>query len=381
MLRSSALPPGPAFGQPSPLSVSKPEKIPAWGELVKYDLEVEQPDEYVDFEPTQNRAVTWFFDRRQPEVVRGLLQAAGFTPDQVRSAMASIAVHADQTTTLAPTRDLIFSLGEAPRRQLYTELARSERNRYMRFPYCFMTNRAAAFLGKSELSSAVIERVEQLTYQRNGNYYFSDVEAVVNEIATAAERQMFFKVLSRSSVVMARLRVRPDTDIDKLLGYWSANNSVRQKDLRPLLESFKRRDQGGTVSLVYFLPPFARERLFTSPLPSQPGDPTMDCHWSAMNFFNAEPDYRFSDLSYTSGFVKTNFYQVASPSSYGDIVFLLDDRGNAVHSAVYIADDIVFTKNGNNYAQPWVLMRLPNLVALYSVTDTPRVACYRNKNS
>ena len=100
-----------------------------------------------------------------------------------------------------------------------------------------------------------------------------------------------------------------------------------------------------------------------------------------MNFFNSEPDFQFSDLSYTAAFVKTNYYPVAQPTSYGDIVFLLDQNGNAIHSAVYIADDIVFTKNGNNYAQPWVLMRLPNLLALYSVTDTPRVACYRHKNS
>ena len=41
----------------------------------------------------------------------------------------------------------------------------------------------------------------------------------------------------------------------------------------------------------------------------------------------------------------------------------------------------MFTKNGNDYAQPWVMMRLPNLLSLYSVSDTPRVACYRQKNS
>jgi len=142
-----------------------------------------------------------------------------------------------------------------------------------------------------------------------------------------------------------------------------------------------KRREGGTVSLMYFLPPFARERLFTSPLPSNPGDPNMDCHWTAMNFFNREPDFRFSDLTYTAAYVQTNYYPIAQPGSYGDVVFLLDRDGNAIHSAVYIADDIVFTKNGNNYAQPWVLMRLPNLLSLYSITETPRVACYRHKNS
>jgi hypothetical protein len=27
---------------------------------------------------------------------------------------------------------------------------------------------------------------------------------------------------------------------------------------------------------------------------------------------------------------------------------------------VYVADNIVFTKNGNNYRQPWMLMRIPD---------------------
>jgi len=47
---------------------------------------------------------------------------------------------------------------------------------------------------------------------------------------------------------------------------------------------------GGTVSMLYFLPPFARSRLYTYPLPSQPGDPVLDCHWSTFNFSSIEPD-------------------------------------------------------------------------------------------
>ncbi len=370
------------FGQPTPLNATKPDPTPPWGELIKSDLEVEQPDEYVAFEPVSNRVTQWFFPGQTPVQVRESLQTAGFNARQIDSALTptAVSVTAD-ATILTPDAELVRALTAEVRKHLYTELARSDRNRYMRFPYCFMTNRTEEFFAKSGVAPEVINLVTKLTYERNGSYYFSDVETVMNEIPSSKARLHFFKTLSRSSVVMARLRVRPDTDVEKLLGYWSGNKLVRQKDLKPLLESVKRRDEGGSISLMYLLPPFARERLYTSPLPSSPGDPNMDCHWSAMNFFSSQPDFRFSDLTYTAAYVKTNFYPVAQPTSYGDIVFLLDSEGNAIHSAVYIADDIVFTKNGNNYAQPWVLMRLPNLLALYSVTDTPRIACYRNKNS
>lgn len=372
---------GPAYGQPTPLSAGQVDTNPPWGELVKFDLEVEQPDEYVEFEPISNRVARWFFPGRAPAQVRGLLQSLKLPAPEIEQILASnqVAVESDQTV-ITPAPQVVRALSPEARKSLYTELAQTERNRYMHFPYCFMTNRPTEFFAKSGVAPETIKLIEDLTYERNGAFYFSDVEAVLDSIPTPEQRRLFFKTLSRSSVVMARLRVRPDTDVDKVLGYWAGKNLVRQKDLRPLLESVKRQE-GGTLSLLYFLPPFARERLFTSPLPSSPGDPNMDCHWTAMNFFNQAPDYRFSDLTYTSGFVKTNYYPVAQPSSYGDILFLLDREGNAIHSAVYIADDIVFTKNGNNYAQPWVMMRLPNLLALYCVSDTPRVACYRHKSS
>jgi hypothetical protein len=370
------------FGQPSPLNAATDDTNPPWGELVKLDLEVEQPDEYVAFEPLTNRVTRWIFPDHAPAQVRDLLQTLGLTAEQIDLACAATNVSPEAgQTTLTPAADLIYSLTPETRKNLYTRLAHHEANQYMRFPYCFLTNPAAEFFAKSGVASEIVRAVSQLTYERNGNFYFSDVEVVVNQIPTEAARLHFLKTLTRSSVVMARLRVRPGTDVDKLLGYWAGNNLVRQKDLKPLLESLRRRDEGGTVSLMYLLPPFARERLFTTPLPSNPGDPNMDCHWTAMNFFNREPDYRFSDLSFTAAHVKSNYYPIAHPTDYGDLVFLLDHEGNAIHSAVYIADDIVFTKNGNNYAQPWVLMRLPHLMAIYSITDVPRLASYRNKDS
>ena len=82
-----------------------------------------------------------------------------------------------------------------------------------------------------------------------------------------------------------------------------------------------------------------------------------------------------------SAYLATHFYQVARPTLYGDIVFLLDDRGEAVHSAVHIAADIVFTKNGNNYAQPWMLMHLKDLLSMYTTDNPPQVVVYRSKNS
>jgi hypothetical protein len=99
-----------------------------------------------------------------------------------------------------------------------------------------------------------------------------------------------------------------------------------------------------------------------------------------MNFFNEIPDNRFSDPKYTVSYLLSNYYRIAKPTAYGDRIFLLDKNGNAIHSAVYLADDIVFTKNGNNYTQPWMLMHLKDLLAEYATDEAPAIAVYRDKN-
>jgi hypothetical protein len=179
---------------------------------------------------------------------------------------------------------------------------------------------------------------------------------------------------------MAGVRIRPDTDIEKLLGYWAWPGGIRVKDVQPLLESQKDVPDG-RVGLVYLLPQFARQRLYTFPMPSRPGDPAMDCHWSTMNFFNDTPDDHFTDPAYTVKYLQANYYQIANPTKYGDIILFLDgESNNAIHSAVYLCDDLVFTKNGNNMAQPWMLMHLKDLTTKYESDGPGRMVVYRNRN-
>jgi len=100
-----------------------------------------------------------------------------------------------------------------------------------------------------------------------------------------------------------------------------------------------------------------------------------------MNFFNDQPDNRFTDPSFTSAFIQTNYYQVALPNQYGDVILILNEQGNAIHSAVHLANDIVFTKNGGHYGQPWMLMHLKDLLDQYTTDAAPKIMVYRSRNS
>jgi hypothetical protein len=171
--------------------------------------------------------------------------------------------------------------------------------------------------------------------------------------------------LSRQSAVLVRLCIRPDTDLDALAAYWGKVPNVHFTDIRPMLQALKGLPKGGAVSLVYLLPRFARDRLYTYQLPPAPGEPIMDCHWSTFNFCNETPDNRFSSPAECGRNIDQDFYNVGQPGACGDVVLFTDDKGHIGHSAVYLADDLVFTKNGYNYMMPWTIMRIPDLHAMY----------------
>lgn len=362
---------------------TKLSEVPPWGQLLTRDIDLQQPEEYVAYETVTNRVETWNFTGMSPAEVKATMQACGLTEGQIEHALsAALAVYTNASTVILPDDDLIFSLTPAARTKLYSAISQSSGsngNELFQYPFCFPGNSFETRIDTTKVSEATLALVRKLLYPRGDALCFSDLRTVLKNVPDAVERLNLVKMLSHQSAVLLRIRVWPDTDVDKLIGYWSWPNAAREINIRPLLESLKRMPEGGSVSILYFLPPFARERLYTFPLPARPGDPSMDCHWSTMNFFNATPDNRLSDPSYTVEFLKSQYYLIGKPTAYGDRIFLLDKSGNAIHSAVYLADDIVFTKNGNNYTQPWMLMHLKDLIAEYTTDTPPGMAVYRDR--
>jgi hypothetical protein len=66
---------------------------------------------------------------------------------------------------------------------------------------------------------------------------------------------------------------------------------------------------------------------------------------------------------------------------YGDLILFLDDNQTIAHSAVYVADDLVFTKNGNSFVQPWKIMRMKDLVNVYALAVPTQILYYRNRHA
>jgi hypothetical protein len=343
-----------------------------WGELIVWDIQLEQPEEYLAFELQTLARPVWKFAQQTSAALERLLRSCGLTDVQIAQALAATSFRASGSV-VEPSDDLVISLEPEVRARLYSELGRNRENHHMHQPFCYTEESFEMHLADGTVSDSLLATIRRLLYRRGDFLLFSDYETVMLR-ASESERMGLLKALSRQSAALARLQVKPETDIEPILAYWQHHGF--QPNVRPLLESLQRSPEGGSVSFLHLMPPFARQRLYTFPLPPATGEPPMDCHWSTMNFFNDTPDNRFSDVEFVAQYVNEHYVQVPRPTRFGDVIFFLDENGTTLHSAVYLAGDLVFTKNGSNMAQPWIAMRSKELIARY---QPAQVVVYRPK--
>lgn len=375
-----------SLAHPATLSLAARDKYTtirngSWGTLLTRDIELQRPAEYMTDEVSNPKAEVWTFNGQSLAAVKNIFIQNGLTADQINEALAA-GYTTEKATGLEfrPSEKFLLSLSPQQRQKLYLALAGSNVNLYIDFPYIFPGNQFDKLCASGQFLPDELALIKQLAYANDGSTQLSDYDFLLQKIPTVERRTKVSQLLSQQTAVLTRLSIQGDTDIDKIAAYWSNVPNVRFMDIRPMMDSLKQLPEGGSISLVYLLPKFARERLYTYPLPSQAGDPTMDCHWSTFNFSNETPDNRFNDPAYAVDYIRKNFYQIAAPSQYGDILLLINDKQEVKHSAVFIADDIVFTKNGNNYRQPWMLMHISDLLATYPA-HPPMKAVYMRRKS
>jgi len=350
-----------------------------WGELITRDIELERPVEFVNAGLPAAQPV-WSFKGLKAAEVKSLLMRDGLTGAQAAELLVPGAVTGEAAgTRVEPPATFLLTLGADARGKLYPALAGLGVNTGLDRPYIFPGDTIDSVYHTPQLNPDDVALLKQLVYKNGSARQMADYEFLFWKIPTPERRVAMAKALSRQPAVFASLAIKPDTDLDQLLGYWSLPPNVRNTDVRPLLEALKALPEGGNLSLIYLLPKMARDRLYTFPAPAHPGEPMPDCHWTTFNFNRETPDNRFSDPDYPVPYIAQNCRQIAAPSRYGDILLLMDDQKELKHSAVYLAGDLVFTKNGQNNMQPWMIMHLPDLLATYAATPPLHVVYVRNK--
>lgn len=359
--RSNAL----SHGKPGP-----------WGVLEYVTITIEPPDEFVPVDDRIFEKTRWVFGGHTREQVAALFNTCGLTPAQ-RADLFNPAIWGEDTNAIvvSPGPDLILKLNQSARTQIYSVLAQDGRNDFQMWPYTFRKGGFDAWFRHSGLSDATVALIERLVYLRGSSLCFSDLPEAFSQIPNIPERRRLVKTLSRNATVLMKLRITPDSDIKALTAYWKG--TWRAKDIEPLLQSLTEVPGGASIDVAQLLPPFARKRLNTYPI-QDPSTPATDCYWTAMNFFHDPADDHYYNPGVWQSELNANYTVVAQPT-YGDVILFLRPDNLPIHAVVFIADDVVFTKNGGNDRQPWLLMKWDDLFARYPQNDTIRpVIFHRN---
>jgi len=363
----------------APADTSGLEEITGpWGTLEIKRITIERPNAFISV-AQRTRTNVWFFEGCTPVRLKALFEQPDLMAAQQNALLdASRWQTSSNGIYVTPGSETILSLSPAARERLYAVLAPNTFNYYQRFPFSIRAPMVEEWFAGCGLAPETQRLVRGLLYRRGDAWCFSDMLEALSCIPSPDEKRRVAKMFSRQATLLVKLRVPEGANVEPLVQYWGRLGQA--KDIQPMLESLARTPGGATLDIAHLLTPFARSRLYTYPFPSE--DPLVnrhDCFWTSMNFANAEPDDRFTQFDEVRRTIQRDYYPVQDDPEFGDVVWFIDSRSNVVHSAVYIAADFFFTKNGANFNEPWFLMILDDLLNTYAAQAPLRTVAYRFK--
>jgi len=315
-------------------------------------------------ESDRNRPIRWVFDGMTRQAFADFCAGLDLTDRQFKALVSAMRISSgDRSIVVEPEAGFVRSLPVETRARIYHRLSESARNIDHINAYRCWSPTPEEWLRGAGLREHTRELVEPLMY-RNGDFlFFADLPSVLPRIDESAERERLRWALARERTIMLRLHVEAGESIDGLVAYWGAGG--READVRPLLRAAANGRDGGAIDVRRLLPPFAADRLYTYPADEEdlPAGDSRDCHWSALNFFNAEPDDRLANIAHVEETLERAYHEVRSPR-LGDLV-IFESNDEIFHSATYIAADIVMTKNGTRRSRPWMLLPLDAMMHFY----------------
>ncbi len=351
-----------------------------WGDLVYSRVVIEPPDSLI---PSTELRVTprpvWFFGGMTPAELTRWWESVPLRPEERAVLTSPVAwdVGADGVR-VRPSPDLVLGLSLEARTRIYSQLSHFAENPSQATPFRFRADSAEEWLRDGGLSPETLALVKPLVYRRGPSLLFSDIEIVLSRIPSQVERVRLVKTLARRTTLMVQLRIHPDTDVDALESYWGRGQ--RSRDIGPLLRSLQRRDRVVAIDLIHLLPRAPRQLLYTYPLPDATGQfPFLDCHWTSINFFSLQPEQKSTDHIAVAATIDRDYYLVTGKPTLGDIIMFARPDNSIIHSCIYLADDLVFTKNGGQSVSPWILMTLADVKAFYPSEEPIELQYYRAK--
>jgi hypothetical protein len=363
--------------------MSKDRPKGPWGRLQHFPFFLECPAVHLDKFHLVDPRPGWSVNFEEAGKVLSRMAQCGL-PDEI---LASIQKPWNQTRrgdqiVFFPPEEGVLNLAPEIRAAVYRELGRFPANVNIAGPFLTPKDQFDTWFANTSLRPELISLIKQMSYQRGDAMAFSDQSFLAKFLRSEAEGREVLAVLTRTPALMLQLVLDQKSKITEIASYWSTGEARRSlPNHAPFLKSIQSAGETEMLDVVHLLPPLPRKLLNThlDPVYFDEGE-VPDCHWSSLNFFKSteEPFFLHSHLATTA--VLERYQPVKPPYRFGDILTFLDNvDGNAFHSCVYIADDVVFTKNGRNILSPWVFQSLAYVKMTFLYYNNGRIVGYRSK--
>lgn len=353
-----------------------------WGKLKYVYVYLEAPYQLIENFPLPSTTPSWAFPVSVLPSLPKLFADAGLQQPLIDFLVSENNIVRDGAMAyIKPPPPQLEEMSPESRLVIYSELAKYPENAYHVDPVIITGATVEEWYATSKLRPEIVAKIKKLSYERSGTIVFSDVALLLNYAQSDTEARTIFKACTRTRTIMVRLHLDRASDAEQILEYWSLGIGLRRKDIEPLLNSIIETDGIEDIGLSHLLPALARKLIYTYPGPELAKHGTLpDCHWTSLNFFNYEPHEYLLDTNLATSRVLEQFEPVNEPFRYGDILFFLDNEtGDAFHSSVYLADDLVYTKNGRNILSPWVIMKIDDIRKIYLFRGNGRIQGFRRR--
>lgn len=360
-----------AFGQ-EPATVMLPPG--PWGLIEVAPLPLEPPDpalEQQDYPQGQE----WAVNAPDDAAVDGFLARAGL-PAATRQRLLTLGRRDAEYPSFWAPDDIRLNLTPRERVLLYDWLGLYWRNPFHVVPIPLPPRDHPAW-AEAALNPALEARLHQLTFERRGLFCLVDGDLLPPLVRDHAEALRLKRLLAFSPALQLDLKRESLAQGESLSRYWTLPG------IRPARETlgwFDRSPALDAIGVWNLLPDNARQ-LFNTFLPPQPDGRMVNCFWASLNFTAANPDDRLlasgriddACADYAYEVLQRDYERVSADFRFGDIIALSNTVGDTtmlIHVMVYIAADVVLTKNGCAPTQPLVFMRINDVERYY---PTPRV--------
>jgi hypothetical protein len=354
---SSHSPVAPVANRSGVLQVSGP-----WGNLQVETIYTEKPAHFIDAAPLLRSEEKWLFSDMDQAGVRQWMLGNGFSPEATEVLVTANPVKDSQGIYLHPTQEWIAQMDPSLRKKIHGLLAKNPFNYYSENPYLFSSDVLQQIRSHPVMDEKNRRLFDKLLYPRGKAMCLSDIGCLLFNLKNTNQCAEWLKLLTRTKTLLLKLEIDGTSNIPALVDYWAGPFNL--KDFQPLLESLKREDQISRLDVIHLLPPVARQLTYTYPLEDGLGE-KRDCHWTSINFFEESKNDLYLDSREIAKEIEANYITVEKPEKFGDILMFTTNGTEISHSCIYIAADMVFTKNGRGVHQPWTISTLQDVASMY----------------